>query len=205
MAKPSSTLFEGLQRRLIRLDQTRRRVEKLHLSNQISSFDVEQIYSGLFIAAFVSFERYIEELFVGYLTGQVTLPRKHGKSKVGFSNTPIAIQVLLSGKKYLDWVPYQLTKDRAQVYFADGKPFSNLEVAEERTLDDLHRIRNALAHRSDHAQDVFSRLVIGSLPLGPREKFPARFLRSAFRANPYQTRFENYFFEILAISKKLSV
>jgi hypothetical protein len=200
----ASDLFSSLQARVIKLDRTRDRVEKLYISKKIIKFDVEQIYSGLYLDAFVSLERFVEDLFIGYLTGKVVAATKQVKSRVTFGNHQIAKDVLLSGKRYLDWLPYSTTKERANIFFHGGYPFSTLTRQQETLLEELHRIRNALAHRSDHSYDVFSRLVIGALPLSPPEKKPASFLRSTFRANPPQTRFENYLAEMLTIAQQLS-
>jgi hypothetical protein len=57
---------------------------------------------------------------------------------------------------------------------------------------------------SDHSVDVFVRLVVQQLSLSPMERKPAGFLRSTFRANPHQTRFEYYLFEMLVIAQQLS-
>lgn len=204
MSKSSHDLFAALQARLIKLDKTRGRIEKLYVSKEIIKFDVEQIYSGLYLDAFVSLERYVEELFIGYLTGKMAPASRRVIPLVTFKTHQLAKDVLLSGKRYLDWIPYSTTRSRAEIFFHNGHPFSTLTSQQENLLENLHRIRNALAHRSEHSYDVFSRLVIGDLPLNPLEKKPASFLRSTFRAHPYQTRFENYLTEILSIAQQLS-
>jgi hypothetical protein len=204
MPRSANDLFVSLQKRLIRLDKTRDRVERLYGTKKIIKFDVEQIYSGLYLDAFVSLERYVEDLFIGYLSGQITPTTRLVRPRLSFNSSQLAIEVLLSGKRYLDWLPYLQTRTRAETFFHNGHPFSSLSRAQENVLEELHRIRNALAHRSDHASDVFVRLVIGALPVMPREKRPASFLRSTFRAFPHQTRFENYLVEMLSIAQQLS-
>jgi hypothetical protein len=204
MPKSANDLFVALQKRLIRLDKTRERVEKLYVAKKIIKFDVEQIYSGLYLDAFVSLERYIEDLFVGYLTGKITPATRLVKPRISFATHQIAIDVLLSGKRYLDWLPYVNTRNRANIFFQNGHPFCGISRPQEGLLEELHKIRNALAHRSEHSFDVFLRFVVGSLPLNPLEKKPSSFLRSTFRANPHQTRFENYLFEMLICARQLS-
>ncbi len=204
MSKLAGEHFDSLQRRIIRLDKTRGKLEVLFDEGRILKTEVEQLYSGLYLDAFVSLERYIEELFVGYLCKQITPPTRDVKPKLSFQNSVLAREVILSGKRYLDWLPYKFTKERAEIFFCGGHPFCTLTKTQENLLEELHRIRNALAHRSDHSYDVFLRLVVGSVPLQPRERKPAAFLRSALRVTPIQTRCENYFAEMLIIAKKLS-
>lgn len=204
MPKSANDLFTAFQKRLIRLNATREKVEQLHKANQILKFDVEQIYSGLFLDAFVSFERYIEELFIGYLSGRITAVSAKVQTNIVFRTNQLVIDVLLSGKSYVDWIPYDQTLKRADIFFKNGHPFTALTAQQKGVVLELHRIRNALAHRSDHAMEIFKRLVVGSLPVHPLEKRPPSFLRSLFRTSPNQTRFENYLFEILSIAQKLS-
>ncbi|MEM4986654.1 hypothetical protein V8G57_04540 [Collimonas sp. H4R21] len=154
--------------------------------------------------AFVSFERFVEDLFLGYVAGRISMPTRNVKAKMSFPSAIIAEKVVFGGDKYIDWIPYDRTTDRAEIFFKDGKPFSTLTKPQKEMLRQLHQVRNALAHRSDHSLDVFTRLVVGSAPLSPHERKPAGFLRSILRVSPTQTRLENYLFEMLTIARDLS-
>jgi hypothetical protein len=123
---------------------------------------------------------------------------------MSFPTTAVADEVVFAGQRYIDWVPYFKTTDRAKIYFKDGKPFSTLTKFQDTMLTELHQVRNALAHRSDHSLDVFTRKVVGSTPLLPHERKPAGFLRSVLVVNPRQTRLQNYLFEMLSIARDLS-
>jgi hypothetical protein len=205
MPTPASHFFDALQRRFIRLEQTSTRIGKLHSEGKISAFDVEQIYAGLFLDAFVSLERFIEDLFLGYVSGLITCPSTSSHPLFQIKPSAKAKEVMLAGKNYIDWLPYESnTKKRAEVFFNKHSPFVTLTKPEEQLLIQLHQIRNALAHRSAHSLDVFKRLVIGNLPISPRDKKPSRFLLTIFRSNPSQTRLQNYLFEMLTIAKHLS-
>jgi hypothetical protein len=205
MPKSAEILFLALQKRFIKLDRTSAKVALLHSRKSINGFDVEQIYSGVYLDAFVSFERFIEDLFLGYVSGELTSPSSLVKLSIGITPAAKAEQVILAGKNYIDWIPYDThTKKRAAVYFKDGIPFSTLNRAEMDLIILLHQTRNALAHRSAHSMEIFSRLVVGDLAITPSDRRPARFLLTIFRAHPKQTRLQNYLFEMLAIAKKLS-
>lgn len=204
MATTSAQLFHTLQNRFIRLDRTRLRVDKIFAEGKIVRFDIEQVYSGIYVEAFVSFERFIEDLFLGYVVGKVSMPTSRVKAKMSFPSALVGEEVVFAGNSYVDWIPFERTTDRAQIFFKDGKPFSTLTKPQKEMLKELHRVRNALAHRSDHSIDVFTRLVVGSASLSPAERKPAGFLRSIFRVSPKQTRLENYLFEMLTIARDLS-
>lgn len=205
MAKSAEEVFSALQRRYIKLDRTSTRANDLHSRGMISGFDVEQIYSGVYLDAFVSLERFIEDLFLGYISGQVVAPSRAAKSLVAITPSSKVKDVLLGGKKFIDWIPYdQYTKKRAETYFSPNSKFRTLARQDEILLVQLHQIRNALAHRSTHSTDVFHRLVIGNLSISPLDKRPGNFLRTIFRANPSQTRLQYYLFEMLDVAKRLS-
>ena len=88
--------------------------------------------------------------------------------------------------------PCQMGKpeQRARAFFRGGIPFTTLDKGYKKHLEILLYIRNAIAHRSSYAKGKFEQEVIGSLPLTPRERTPAGFLRSRFRITPVQTRYE---------------
>lgn len=204
MPSPSANLFLALQNRYIRLDRTRTRVDQLFLRGKLTRFDIEQVYSGIYVEAFVSFERFLEDLFLGYVGGKVSMPTIKVKAKMSFPTAAITKDVVFGGKDYIDWIPYERTTERAAIFLKEGKPFSTLSKTQKEMLKELHRVRNALAHRSDHSVDIFTRLVLGTMSLSPQERKPAGFLRSVFRVSPKQTRLENYLFEMLTIAKELS-
>lgn len=204
MPSTSASLFQALQNRFVRLDRTRARAEGLFAQGKLSRFDIEHIYSGIYVEAFVSFERFLEDLFLGYVGGKVIPPKKTVKARMVFPTTAVAAEVVFAGQRYIDWLPYRKTTDRAQIYLRDGKPFSTLTKAQEKMLEVLHQMRNALAHRSDHSLDVFTRLVVGSTPLLPHERRPAGFLRSVLVVSSKETRLQNYLFEMLSLARDLS-
>jgi hypothetical protein len=158
----------------------------------------------IYVEAFVSFERYLEDLFLGYVAGRIATPTRNVTVRMSFPSAAIAAEVVFAGQSYIDWIPYGKTAERAEIYFKDGKPFSTLTKQQKAMLTQLHQIRNALAHRSDHSLDVFTRLVVGATPLLPHERKPSGFLRSILVTSPRQSRLENYLFEMLTIAKDLS-
>lgn len=63
-------------------------------------------------------------------------------------------------EKFLDWIPYEYTLDRAAALLVNGLPFTRItnRPVERRALLELGALRNAVAHPSDHAQKKFLEL-----------------------------------------------
>lgn len=187
------------------LEVIRRRCERVFANGDLTRHDIEYVYMSLFLDAVVSFERFIEDLFVGYLSGRLR-PRGRVISRVSFRSDAVARDVVLGGRQYVDWVPYeQYTIKRAEAFFRGGYPFTKLNKAERDTLEQVLFVRNAIAHKSRHAIKSFEEKVLSGLPLVGHERTPAGFLRSLFRSAPNQTRHENLLLELSAMTMKLAV
>lgn len=205
MAKAASHLSSGLAGHLRRIDQVRRKAENLHQGLQVRRHEIELIYAGLYLDVVVSFERFLESLFLGYLSGRL-VRRKGIVPRVTFRSEAVARDVVLGGKSYVDWFPYPgETLRRANAFFRSGRPFSDLDKPEKRVLQEALYIRNAIAHRSRHSLRMFETEVLGSQALLSHEKTPTGYLRSMFRQNPAQTRFESFAVDLATISSKLAV
>jgi len=172
------------------------------------------MYEGLFLSAFTAFESFLESLFLRLLVEG----GRHGNRRVGpiprvtVRSYGVARTIVVgSGRKYADWLPYDLTIQRAELFFRAGKPFTRLQdksatSSVKGVRDVLDRgvvIRNAIAHKSKHSLERFEREALRGIPLGPRERTPAGFLRGALVAAPPQTRFESYVSGVLAAARVL--
>jgi hypothetical protein len=112
---------------------------------------------------------------------------------------------MLQGKrdKYLSWLPFSQTEERANLYLQEGKPFTELDGGDKQLIQETVYIRNAIAHSGHHAIEAFRTNVIGEKRLGRGEKTPAGFLRSEFRDNPAQKRFQVYVARLGIIAGKM--
>ena len=201
MPRPAVKVYNGLEKHLRSLEITRSRMVSLEDSNSIERRDLEQLCKGLFLDVVSSFEKYLETLFIGLfiseLTAQSAKPVAVIKPKLFIYN------ILFTEKKYLDWLPYDKTEKRAKKYFKDGKPFTNLTNGEKDQLEEIVKIRNALAHKSKYALSKFKEDIANGDYLTPREKTPEGFLTSIYRRNPDQTQFEIRAIFIQTIAYKL--
>jgi hypothetical protein len=176
-------------------------VEDLHSRAQLALRDVETVYEGLFLRSVTGFEDLLECVFFRVLNGDVGGSRLGGK--ISAQSRAVMRDVLLDGDDYLDWLPYKKTLDRARRYLRGGRPFNAIEGDDLNKLSQLVRIRNAVAHSSKHATRVFQQKVIANIPLLPRDRKPASFLRTIFRTAPAMTRFEMYVAELGQMAAKL--
>jgi len=176
------------------------KMERLLTGGHIARNDIEQVYSGLYLDVFTAFEGLLEELFFGLLSGEVTSNSPNIVPTVTTSCGLVARDILLIGKNYLNWLPYNHTIERAKVLFQDGKPFALLSEQNRNNIQRFWYIRNAIAHKSKYSQQKFEQQVIGNLTLTPGERTPAGFLRSKFRTRPTQTQYELVIQELKGIS-----
>jgi len=186
------------------LEKTRTKMEQLLGQGAIVRRDIEQVYEGLYIEAFTSFEQFIEDLFVGILVGRLQAPSQSIVPRISCGCDRVAREVVFGGENYVDWLPYERrTEKRAEAFFRNGLPFKSLQSADKQQLEEFGYIRNAIAHKSAYSQQQFEKKVIGALPLAPRDRTPAGYLRSIFRMAPAQTRYENIISQMGSIAVKL--
>lgn len=196
-------LCEAFAAHLRYTDATRRRMELLFGRNEIVRKDIEFVYAGLFLDAFTSFERLLEDAFVGLLSGKVTHRLKRVRAKVHFQSEEIAWDIVV-GKRYADWLPYNMTEERAGIFFSQGAPFSGVSKDDKKKLEAWCALRNVLAHKSYHSMRQFEKKVLSGLTLLPTERTPVGFLRSAYTSASPATRYEEAITDLLRIARSLS-
>jgi hypothetical protein len=163
------------------------------------------MYEALFLSAVTSFESFLEDLFMGLLISGGGLQSTGVQPRMTIQSSIVAREVVIGpGRSYADWLPYSKTRERAQVFFRGGRPFSRLVNSHLQVLERTSAIRNAIAHKSQHSVDQFHRKVLAGMPIPQREKSPAGFLRGLLVGTPPITRFENYMGDLLAAARVLA-
>jgi hypothetical protein len=190
MGKRSSTLLRTFRSKITNLEGIRQKYESLFATAGLALDDIYQGYSGLYLDLFTEFESNLEALFIGLLTGDYYSSDPIVKRKVRFVPSSMSVEVLYSGRSYLDWIPYpNHTISRANRFFDNGFPFTKLTEPQKQRLNNLHIIRNAIAHKSSKAQSEFQTL-ISYLTLLPHERTPAGYLRSIPNPATGDTQFQ---------------
>lgn len=201
-AASGRSLLASFASRVRALDTTRQRVDNLVTAGHLSKKAAEQMYESLFLSCFTAFEVLIEDVFLSHLVsprGAKAIPRVHIRS------LPVARELVIGpGKKYVDWLPFEKTIERAELFFRGGRPFSDAPASHRALVDKAQLIRNLIAHRSRHSQQQFERQVVAGAPLLTREKLPAAYLRGLASGSPPLSRYENYVTSLLVIAKHIA-
>jgi len=190
MSRPASDCADAFVAHLKSLNLTRQKMEVLARGRLLVRRDIEQAYEGLYLDAFTSMEHFLEQLFLGLLTARWQLPVSKCVPRVIFRSPAVCRDVVIGGRPYVDWLPYEHTEKRAAAFFRNGLPFCSLQAADKDAIRKCYHIRNAIAHGSDHAKSQFEAKVLGNARLLPRERTPAGYLRSQFLSSPPVTRYE---------------
>src|SRR6266702_2064149 len=157
-ASNTKSLLASFTCRIRTLNSTRQKVDSLAKAGQLSRRAAEQMYESLFLNCFTAFEVLIEDVFLAHLvsrTASKAVPRLTIKS------LPIARELVVGpGKKYADWLPFDRTIERANLFFRGGRPFADAPEAPRVLVDKAQFKRNLIAHRSRHSQEQFETKVI---------------------------------------------
>ena len=203
MREEAIGVAKGFTDNLNDLESTRSKMENLLTENTVTILDIEQVYAGLFMEIMTSFESLVEHLFVGLLSGRFDPDATGAVPLIDFKDKTRVVRFIQGRDRFLGWMPYRDTEERANLFFTKGWPFTKLTDKEKQTLTHCHLIRNAIAHKSAHAQYQFVNHVLTNQTLMPREKTPTGYLRSIFRSSPIQRRYQDFAYTIASVATRL--
>lgn len=175
MAKHPQKLFNQFS---VKIDELSSIINKVVGNTSLTLGEQQKIVEGVFIQMVTCFESHTEELFFGLLEGKIA--RKSLSVCLAFSIRPSTYirNLLLLDRDYFEWLPIDKTIDRAGNVFIDGKPFSKISgLPLKGELAGISKIRNAIAHSSEFAQQSFQRIICNSRLL-PHEQTPGGYLLS---------------------------
>jgi len=198
----STSELSKFEHSLERITYTRQRMENLYQDKRLNETDMDSVYEALFLRAVTSFEAFLEGQFLAILQGRTSYAQRRVRVRMSAVSRDALFSILLQRTKYMQWLPFINTIERANIYLAGGKPFSELDGGQRDMLHRITVIRNAIAHRSDYAMKKFSQDVIGTAALLPREHRPAGFLRGVSMAR--QKRFEIYISQLGDMARRIS-
>ena len=199
----TADLFKRFGSAIGRLERIRGRVDSALAAGAIRPRDAETFYESLLLRGSTYLESFFEELFCTILLGRIGYPASRVRAVVPFSSTRQLHRVVWAGKQYLDWLPFEHTKRRAEIYLRRGYPFCELDAGQLSRLKYIHIIRNAIAHSSDHARGEFRRVVLSGHHLTKSEKTPGGYLRAVAIVNPRTTRLALLLNDMLVVADAL--
>ena len=119
-----------------------------------------------FLKSFLAWERFLEESFVLYLLGK-RAPRGRKPHRFAVPPDAKAARELISGNRPFAKWDGAATLDRASLFFRGGRPYTTAIEPRRHMLKEAQTVRNAIAHESQRAQQLFEALVrnqLGTLP-----------------------------------------
>lgn len=177
--------------RLQKLRAAADRVEQLRLTDSLTANDVACVYEGLFLRCYTGVETYLEDLFYDVVLGKVSYPSRRAiRPRAAVASRRVLEDVVLQGRRYVEWLPYDKTLALAEAHLRGGRPFADLSLTRRQELEEWRLVRHAIAHSSRSAAQAFERKVLARVFLPPSQRNPVGYLRSQARINPVATRLD---------------
>lgn len=150
-------------------------------------------YEYAFLRIFVSWEKFIQDTFIGYITGKGIKGHKH-KSFLRKTNEEHALELLTGTKIYPEWSKLDDIYKLADLFFVDPRPFKQPLKEIERQLIEIKKIRNAIVHVSAVAITKFEGLLRANMPRARIDMGPGEFLSTIKRG---RETFSDYYVSYL--------
>lgn len=207
----TNSKYSKLQAHFSQLEKVRSKNEVLFNSGHLAVRDISQLYRGLFLDGYISFESFLEETFIGLL---------QESNCIGHAANPVLpvysaqmarwLLFSISKKKYLDWIPYFITEELAKIFFKrKGYPFTDsghIDSSDKNFMNnELPVVRNTLSHSSQFARNKFNELLDREYySLSTQERKPINFIRHIYKRTPKTTLFEEYMQRMLKIAYNIA-
>lgn len=128
-------------------------------SNSIREF----ITTSAFLRMFIHWEGFLENAFVEYMMGELSITGTPVQCCVSPADREHAHKILIGTHRYVDWANHQIVERLADLFFLNGEPFKSSLSAVQGELKDLRTIRNAAAHLSTTTQPGLAALATRKL------------------------------------------
>ena len=203
MTRSSISIFNSFHSKILTLEKIRGKQESLFDKGYINRRDIEEVYAAIYVDAIAFFEALIEELFLGLLVQKIKPRISKFNIRVVVRSYSVARDILFQGKKYLNWLPYDNTEKRAELFFTGGRPFTVLSSTEKEHIERCLTIRHAIAHQSRHAIDKFKSEILSGWTLTMRDRNPKSFLRAQFSLSPRKTYYQHYIDDLTRLASTI--
>lgn len=168
---------------LLKCQEYRQIISQLPLASA-DSLDIDTnaniVAEGAFIRYFTLWERSVEKSFLYFCQGGVSLTGVQPVCRLTNCDEVIVRKILTAGQKYLDWAVPGNVRDRAKLFFEDGKPFHDPMAGNAQILSDAQKIRNVIAHDSLEAWNSYTQVQRNNFqternfPMSPGQMLRAR-------------------------------
>jgi len=148
-------------------------------SDDFHPLQARKIIALAFMGLVASWEGFLEDVFIRYMAGAKTVAGYSPTLKSGACKSLSKAYEVFTGKpgfdpelNYLSWTDYSRVIKRAETFFRDGKPFSDISGADIHRIADAVIIRNRIAHASSKSKSQFKKVALRHFP-GTGTKLPA--------------------------------
>lgn len=104
------------------------------------------VVESVFLKMFISWETFLEEVFVYYLMGNASASGRVPTKFASPTSESHAKEMITGTQKYIDWANPEIIRKLAKLYFDNGEPIGRVLSSIQSDLFDLKTIRNAAAH-----------------------------------------------------------
>lgn len=163
--------FDAELRRLRRMDDTNQ--ERYFPGpgrprrGRLSASQMHLLTEAIFARAFSKYEEFIEQTFLLYCQGRSGLSGTTVKSYISPKNISHAKSIIKSGMTFLEWNSPEKIISRCDIYLHPDSPVYLAVTTHQSRLQNIRRIRNAIAHSSDEARTQFRKAVRDELGVAP--------------------------------------
>lgn len=171
---------------------------------RISAGRRDWIIELAFLRGYLAWEGFVEESCILYMLGEDPLEGRALVRYVTPPNRKAAVAMAAGGRQYADWSDPDEVKERAATYFRSGRPYAEAFTGVN-ALTSAKKLRNAIAHDSDSANEKFRNMVRGQMGNVSPGITVGKFLNTA-RPNvaPQQTFLEYYLQQLEVVAEKIA-
>ena len=118
-------------------------------SNYVHEQNIRELITEAgFLKVFISWECFLEQSFLKYLTGKKSIANNTVNSCLKRIDMSRASDIIMGTNKYTDWSNPEIIIRLSKLYFGEPNPFGDNLNPIKSDLFDLRTIRNAAAHLS---------------------------------------------------------
>jgi hypothetical protein len=127
----------------------------------------EMLVELAFFKSFLYWEKFLEKSFIAYLMGD-TPPKGNAPRRYFIPPNPQHAETVLGGHRgYIEWAAATNIISKAEHFFEEGGYFRKPIKGKQSKLEEIRKVRNAIAHISSFSEQSFQSVVrerLGHIP-----------------------------------------
>jgi len=170
----------------------------------IPRIQLEMIVEMAFLRIFVSWESFLEDSLIRYVTGAISPSGYIPNTLIHPQNLGHALDLVLSGRDYTSWNSASEVIQRSSLFFQDGEPYRSALEPAITDLDEMNIIRNRIAHKSVNSKNKFNSFIRRKFGHSVRGMTPGRLLLTLHPSSASNT-FLDYYIELIILSSTVII